>query len=123
MNGDLEGILLIAGTLAVMGLLFVGYVLVWRVVFAYDVTDEHVTVLLFGRIPIYRIPFRKIVKMHEAPFHEVVLVPGKHFFTHMFGRRVVIETRDTWFPFTFLTPDNPAAFIAQVENRMRAHAR
>src|SRR5882724_4355894 len=102
-------------TFIVMGAVLFAMLGIWRILFSYEITDKDVRVLLFHVVPLYWIPFRKIVKMHEAPFHEVVLVPGKHFFTRMFGRRVVIETRDTWFPFTFLTPNHPSAFIADVK--------
>jgi hypothetical protein len=57
-------------------------------------------------------------EMHEAPFHEVALVPGVHLFTRTFARRVVIEMRDKWFIFAFLTPDDPAAFIADVKHHL-----
>ncbi len=115
---ELNGLLLIIFSLAVMGLLAVTVEGLWRHVFAYQITDKDVRVLLFNRLPIYRIPFHKIVKMHEAPFYEVALVPGKHFFTRTFAKRVVIETKNTWFPFTFLTPDNPTAFIADIKKHI-----
>jgi hypothetical protein len=105
-------------TFTVLGVVLFGMMGVWRILFSYEVTDKDVRVLLFHVLPLYWIPFRKIVKTHEAPFHEVVLVPGVHLFTRTFARRVVFETRDKWFVFAFLTPDNPAAFIADVKRHM-----
>jgi hypothetical protein len=111
-------LILITLSLAAMGLLLFG---VWQVLpkflLSYEITSSHIQVLLFRTIPIYWIPFKKIKEMHEAPFHEVALVPGVHLFTRMFARRVVIEMRDKWFIFAFLTPDNPTEFIADVKRR------
>jgi hypothetical protein len=109
-------------TFVVMGIVLFGVMGIWRILFSYEITDKDVRVLLFHFVPFYWIPFNTIVKMHEAPFYEVVFIPGKHFFTRMFGRRAVIETRDTWLPFTFLTPDDPTAFITEVEKHMKARA-
>ena len=109
-------------TFIVMGAVLFAMLGIWRILFSYEITDKDVRVLLFHVVPLYWIPFRKIVKMHEAPFHEVALVPGVHLFTRTFARRVVFEMRDKWFIFAFLTPDNAAAFIREVENHMRVRA-
>ena len=114
----LDNLILIAETLIVMGLLVVAMIQVWKIFFAYQITERDITVLLFHITPIYRIPFDKIVKMHEAPFYEIALVAGVHAFTRPFARRVVIEMRDRWFIFAFLTPDKPAAFIADVKRHL-----
>jgi hypothetical protein len=116
----LDNLVLIGESLLVMGLLLVALTQIWKVLIAYRITDHDIQVLLFHSIPIYHIPFRKIVKMREAPFYEVALVPGVHLFTRPFARRAVIEMRNRWFIFAFLTPDNPAAFIADVKRRLSA---
>src|SRR5450631_484651 len=110
--------ILITIALVVMALLFFGMGAVPNLLLSYEITNSDIRVLLFGVIPIYWIPFRKIKKMHEAPFYEVALIPGVHLFTRTFAKRVVIEMRDKWFIFAFLTPDNPAAFIADVKRHM-----
>jgi hypothetical protein len=115
-------LILITFGLVVMGLLWFGMSQLPKLLLSYEITQSDVRVLLLHAIPIYWIPFRTIVKMHVAPFHEVALVPGFHLFTRVFASRVVIEQRGRWFPFAFLTPDNPTAFIAEVENHIRAHA-
>ena len=115
---DLANLILLTIVLVVMALLFFGMGALTKLLLSYKITDSDIRVLLFGAIPIYWIPFRKIKEMHEAPFHEVALVPGAHLFTRTFARRVVIEMRDKWFIFAFLTPDNPAAFIADVRRHM-----
>jgi hypothetical protein len=104
MSGELDGLLLIACTLVVMGLLLFAMGGLPRLLLSYQIRDRDIRVLLFNSIPIYWIPFRKIVRMHEAPFYEVALVPGVHLFTRAFAQRVVIEMRDRWFIFAFLTP-------------------
>ena len=111
----LKNILLIAVAVMVMGLLLAGAFRLFRLLFSYRIADDGITVLLFHIIPIYRIPFRKIKQLREASVYEVALVPGMHLFTRPFARRVVIEMRDTWVKFAFLTPDNPAAFIADIK--------
>jgi hypothetical protein len=115
---ELANLILLTIVLVVMALLFFGMGALPKLLLSYKITDSDIRVLLFGAIPIYWIPFRKITEMHEAPFHEVALVPGVHLFTRTFARRVVIEMRDKWFIFAFLTPDNPAAFIADVKRHM-----
>ena len=109
---------LITLSLAAMGLLLFAAGQLPRLLLSYEISRDYISVLLFRTIPIYWIPFVKIKNMHEAPFHEVALVPGVHLFTRTFARRVVIEMRDKWFIFAFLTPDNPAAFIADVRRHM-----
>ena len=116
----IEKIFLIATALAVMALLLFLAGRLPQLLVSYEITDRDIKVLLFHSLPIYSIPLRKVVKMHEAPFYEVALVPGVHLFTRTFARRVVIQMRDKWFTFAFLTPDNPAAFIADVERHARA---
>jgi hypothetical protein len=115
----IEKIILIAAALAVMMLLLFLAGRLPQLLVSYKITDRDIRVLLFHTLPIYSIPFGKIVKMHEAPFYEVALVPGVHLFTRTFARRVVIQMRDKWFIFAFLTPENPAAFIADVERHTR----
>jgi len=98
--------------------LFVGYHS-FKWFFSYEITDKNITVRLFRTIPIYRIPFEKIVKMRVAPIYEVMLVPGVHLFTRPFAKNVVIEQKNRWFIFAFLTPENPDAFISEIQKRMR----
>ena len=74
-------LILITIALVVMVLLFFGMGALQTGLFSYKITDSDIRVLLFGIIPIYWIPFRKIKKIHEAPFYEVALVPGVHLFT------------------------------------------
>jgi hypothetical protein len=115
----LDNLILIGGALLVMGLLLGTMTQIWKVLIAYRITDHDIQVLLFHFIPIYHIPFHKIVKMHEASFYEVALVPGFHLFTQPFAQRVVIKQRGRWFPLAFLTPNNPSAFIADVKRHLR----
>jgi hypothetical protein len=100
----LDKVIIITAALAAIGLLLVGSSLIWRILFSYQITDKDIRVLLFRAVPIYRIPFRKIKELHQAPLYEVALVPGMHLFTRPFARRVVIEMRDTLVMFAFLTP-------------------
>jgi hypothetical protein len=118
----IANLVLITIALVVMAILFFAMGELQNQLFTYKITDSDIRVLLFGAIPIYWIPFRRIKKMHEAPFYEVALVPGVHLFTRTFARRVVIEMRDKWFIFAFFTPDDPAAFIAEVKNHMHRSA-
>jgi hypothetical protein len=101
--------------IATIGLFLVLAAQAFLLIFAYEVTKEQIIILLFHIVPIYTIPFSKIKAVREAPFHQIALVPGMHLFTHPFGRRVVIEMRDRWAKFAFLTPSNPAAFIADIK--------
>jgi hypothetical protein len=114
----LNNLMLIAEALLVMGVVLAGMILIWRALIAYRITDRDITVLLFHILPVYHIPFDKIKRIHEAPFYEVAFVPGMHFFTRPFARRVVIEMRDRWVIFAFLTPDNPVGFIADVKKHL-----
>lgn len=113
-----DNLLLLAIVIPLMALgLFLLFQL-FRLFFSYKITDKDITVLLFHFLPIYRIPFEKIVEMHSAPFHEVALVPGMHLFTRVFARRVVIEMKDRWFIFAFLTPKDPDAFISEIKKHL-----
>lgn len=113
----LENLQLLAIVILLMGLALYALLFLFRLLFAYKITDKDITVLLFHIVPIYRIPFTKIVEMHSAPVHEVALIPGMHLFRYPFGKRVVIEMRNTWFKFAFLTPSDTEAFIAEVKKR------
>jgi hypothetical protein len=105
------------------GIVLVGAILVissqaFQFIFAYSVNESGIVVQLFHVIPIYRIPFRSIKKLYEAPFYEVALVPGMHLFTRPFGRRVVIDMGDKWPKFAFLTPINPTSFIEEIKRHL-----
>lgn len=110
--------ILIFLTVVSMGTVLYLFFQLFRLFFSYKITDKDITVLLFHFLPIYRMPFEKIVKIHSAPFHEVALVPGMHLFTRVFARRVVIEMKDRWFIFAFLTPENPDAFISEIKKHL-----
>jgi len=114
----LERILWLAGTIILMGLAAFVFFRLFRVLIAYKITDKNITVLLFHFLPIYRVRFEKIVKMHSARVHEVAVIPGWHFPSRVFGRRVVIEMKDTWFRYAFLTPENPDAFISEIKKHL-----
>jgi hypothetical protein len=108
-----------------VGVIFVGLILllssqIFKLIFSYSIRETEIAVLLFRAVPIYTIPYSTIIKVHKASFYEVALVPGVHLFTRVFARRVVIEMRDRWFIFAFLTPTDPDAFIADVEAKMGA---
>ena len=93
----------------------------FRLIFSYKITDEGIIVYLFHILPLYKVPYNKIVAMRVAPVWEVALVPGMHLPTRPLAtRRVAIEMKDRWFIFAFFTPDNPDAFIAEVKKRMAA---
>jgi hypothetical protein len=109
--------------LIAVGLILVGALLilasrVFKLIFSYSVRETEIVVLLFHAVPIYRIPFHVIETLHEAPVYEVALIPGMHLFTRPFARRVVIEMRDRWAKYAFLTPNNPTEFIADIKRRM-----
>jgi hypothetical protein len=109
--------------LIVIGMSLVAIVFVlasqtFKLIFAYKLMDDRIVVFLFHVLPIYVIPFHKIDRMREAALYEVAAVPGMHLFTRPFGSRVVIEMRDRWARFAFLTPSNPGAFIADIKRRM-----
>ena len=98
--------------------LFVTERFFFRNLFSYEIREKDILVRLFRVMPIYKVPFDKIVAIRNARVHEVALVPGMHLSTRLFARRVAIEMKDRWFTFAFFTPDNPNAFIAEVERRM-----
>jgi hypothetical protein len=93
---------------------------VFKLIFSYSVRETEIVVLLLHAVPIYRIPFYVIETLHEAPAYEVALIPGVHLFTRPFARRVVIEMRDRWAKYAFLTPNNPTEFIADIKTRIAA---
>lgn len=116
-----NNLLVIAIAILLIGVLLYVFLQLFRFFFSYEITNKDITVHLFHFLPVYRVPFRKIVDIHTAPFHEVALVPGVHLFTRPFAKRVVIEMKDTWafFKFAFLTPNNPDAFISEVQKQMQ----
>ena len=111
-------LLLVALIILSMGVALTLALQLFRLLIGYKVTDKDIAILLFHLVPIYRIPFRKIKKIYSAPMYEVMLIPGLHFPSRVFSRRVVIERRNTWFKFAFLTPKDPDAFIADVKRLM-----
>lgn len=102
---------------ATMALCAVSGYYFFRLFFSYEIREKDVLVRLFHLLPIYKVPFNKIVAIRKAPFHEIVLVPGMHLSTRLFARRVAIEMKDRWIIFVFLTPNEPDAFIAEVKKR------
>lgn len=92
----------------------------FRLFFSYEIREKDILVRLFHFLPIYKVPYNKIVAIRNAPFHEIVLVPGMHLATRLFARRVAIEMKNRWIIFAFFTPENPDAFIAEVKKRMAA---
>lgn len=113
-----ENLLLLVIVIPLMGFLLYAGLQSFRLFFNYEITDKNIVVYLFRVFPIYRIPFEKIVKIYSAPFHEVAIVPGVHLFTRPFAKRVVIEMRERWFIFAFLTPEDTEGFIQKVKSKM-----
>jgi len=103
----------------VMGVVAFTFFRLFRLITAYKITDDCIKVLLFHFIPIYKIKFTNIEKIYEQQFHEVALVPGWHFPSRVFGRRVTIELKDAWFKFAFLTPEDTSAFISEIQKHVR----
>ena len=114
-----ERIIFLAATVALMGLAAFIFFYLFRLIFSYEIRDKDILVRLFHFLPLYKIPFSKIVAMRVAPVWEVALVPGMHLPTRPLAtRRVAIEMKDRWFIFAFFTPENPDAFIAEIKKRM-----
>ncbi|WP_292530886.1 hypothetical protein [Methylocystis sp.] len=115
----LERTLWLAATIAVMLLAAFAFFYLFRLIFSYEIRDRDILVRLFHFLPLYKVPYNKIVAMRVAPVWEVALVPGMHLPTRPLAtRRVAIEMKDRWFIFAFFTPDDPDAFIAEVKSRM-----
>jgi hypothetical protein len=113
-----ENLILLLVAVLLMGLLLFSLLQSFRLIFGYRLTETSIKVLLFDVLPIYDIPLKRIIDLHVAPMHKVALVPGYHLFRYPFGRRVVVEMRDSWVRFAFLTPNNPEEFIADVRGRI-----
>lgn len=93
----MEGLIAITiGLVGIAVLLFLGFK-VFRLLVGYEIADDSIKVLLFHYIPIYKIPFTNIEKIYLQRFHEVVIVPGWHFPSRIFSRRVTIELKNSWF--------------------------
>lgn len=104
-----------------MALLLYAGVQSFRLIFSYEIRGGEILVRLFHFLPLYKVPFSKIVAIRVAPVWEVALVPGMHLPTRPLAtRRVAIEMKDRWFIFAFFTPENPDAFIAEVKKRIAA---
>jgi hypothetical protein len=114
----MTNLLLIALGVVVIGLMLGVATQAFKLIFKYKITNDKIVALLFHVVPIYIIPFGRIEGMRQATFYEVALVPGMHLFTRPFGKRVVIEMKDRWAKFAFLTPSDPTAFIDTVKRRM-----
>lgn len=115
----LERIIFLAATVALMGLAAFAFFYLFRLIFSYEIRDRDILVRLFHFLPLYKVPYNKIVAIRVAPVWEVALVPGMHLPTRPLAtRRVAIEMRDRWFIFAFFTPENPDAFIAEVKKHL-----
>lgn len=113
-----KNIILIVLAIAIMVLLFSCMVSLFRLLFSYKITSKGIQVLLFNKFPIYRIPFQKIDSIYTANFLQVALVPGLHFPTRIFKKRVVIKTNGTMFRYVFLTPKGPDGFIKDIQKEL-----
>jgi hypothetical protein len=117
----LERILWLAATIAVMGLAAFAFFYLFRLIFSYEIREKDILVRVFHFLPLYKVPYNKIVAIRVAPVWEVALVPGMHLPTRPLAtRRVAIEMKDRWFIFAFFTPNDPDAFIEEVKKRMGA---
>lgn len=104
--------------LVIMGMFLFVCTYLFSFLIKYKITDKDIKILLFNFILIYKIPFEKIIKISSIPFYETIFTPGLHFLKYIFARRVVIEMKDTWFRYVFLTPKDIDGFIKNVKNKL-----
>lgn len=110
-----ERLIFLAVIILSMGLVAFVFFRLFRLLISYRITDKDIKILLFHFIPIYKIPFTNIEKIYEQKFHEVFLIPGWHFPSMIFSKRVTIELKDAWFKYVFLTPKDTNSFIQEIK--------
>ena len=90
----------------------------WRYVFSYKLTQTGVDILLFGRIPIMRIPFDDIVEIRTVGFPGCLWI-GTGLRNRAFGRTVLIRRLGGVFSNSVLiTPDHADEFVREVLRRL-----
>src|SRR3989344_7779707 len=114
-----NNLIMLAIVIPLMGLAAFAFFYLFRLIFSYEIRNNDILVRLFHFLPLYKVPYNKIVAIRVAPVWEVALVPGMHLPTRPLAtRRVAIEMKDRWFIFAFFTPTDPDAFIAEIKKRM-----
>jgi len=90
----------------------------WRYVFSYKLTQTSVDILLFGRIPIMRIPFDDIVEIRTVGFPGCLWAGMTGLRNRAFGRTVLIRRRGGVFSNSVLiAPDHADEFVREVLRR------
>ena len=89
-----------------------------RYLYSYTISKDSIRVVLFGKIPLFRIPFSNIAEIRKISFKEA-LIDIEYFSTLRFGNRiwgdgVLIRRKEGFFKIIVITPDNADEFISKI---------
>ena len=90
-----------------------------RHVYNYRVTDRGVEIVLFGKLPIKRVPFNNIAEVRVAPtVTEMLPFKGIAFGNRVWGRAVLVRQKRGLIRRLFITPDDPEQFVRKVREQL-----
>ncbi len=87
-----------------------------RYIYNYQIRDTAIEIVLFGKIPIRRIPYNNIAEIRKLPFKVVLPLSIEMFSALSFGNRVwgtgvLVRKKKGMIKQILITPDNPDRFI------------
>jgi hypothetical protein len=109
-------------TLTLSAMAAVGIVVFWSLVglrFLYDyrIRDGRIDILLFRRLPIYRVPIAEIASIAKTRWRQLRIDGGVlRFGNRLFGDCVLIAKRKGQFRRLVIPPADADAFITQVKS-------
>ena len=91
-----------------------------RHVYNYEINESDIKIVLFGTLPIVRLPFSDIIEVREISFKEALT---NNFFALRFGNRVwgsivLIRKSTGLFKSIIITPDNYETFMNDVNQHI-----
>lgn len=89
-----------------------------RYIYNYKISKNSIKIVLFGKIPLFRIPFSNIMEIRKISFKEA-LSNDEYFLALRFGNRmwgecVLIRKKKGLFKVILITPDKADEFISKV---------
>ena len=90
-----------------------------RYVYNYQVTDRGIEIVLFGKLPIKRIPFSNIAEVRMGPTaREMLPFKGIAVGNRVWGQTVLVRQKTGLVKRLFITPDNPEQFVRKVREQL-----
>jgi hypothetical protein len=99
-----------------------------RHIYGYRITASGVAIMLFGTIPVWRVPFRDIAEVRKTswsqtwPFRSLAMFSALRLGNRVWGPIILIRRKTRGLRIILVTPDRPDEFINEARQHLYSAA-